>query len=1091
MTNDLQLSFIFLSNIITFYLPTSSPISFHLTLPSQIYILFSTMKGDKIMQCPKCKSDNPDKSIFCANCGTQIRESEEKPLPTQTIEAPREELTTGSTFAGRYQIIEELGKGGMGKVYKAHDTEIKEKVALKLLKPEISADNKTIERFQNELKFARKIGHRNVCRMYDLNKEEGNYYITMEYIEGQDLKGLIRQAGQLTVGKSIFIAKQVCDGLAEAHRLGVVHRDLKPQNIMIDRDGNARIMDFGIARSVSEKGITGAGVMIGTPEYMSPEQAEAKEVDRRTDIYSLGVILYEMLTGFVPFEGDTALSIAMKHKGEIPKDPKEHNPQIRDDLSHIILKCMEKDKAKRYQNVEDLLLDLNSIEEGMPTTEKIIPKRTPLTSKEITVTFGVKRLIVPALVFLAIIIAGVIFWRFVLKGKPALLPSERHSIAVISFKNQTGDQAYNYLQDAIPNLLITSLEQSGYFQVATWERLRDLLKQMGREDVEVIDQDLGFELCRMEGIDAIVLGSFVKAGEMFATDVKVLDAHTKNLLKSASAKGEGEASILKSQIDELSTEISRGIGIPESRINSSQIRIADFTTSSLEAYNYFLRGRDDFHKFLYEDARRYLEKAVELDPTFAFAYVYLAFTHENLGYADLRDEAYKKAKAYSEKTTEKERLLIDAAYAFFIDRDSEKGRQLLLEVTQKFPKEKRGHYWLGLYYLMRDEFEKTIEENKKALELDPDYGDALNQIAYAYIALGNFEKAIENLQRYTTVSPGDPNPLDSMAELYFRMGRIDEALEKYKEVLEVKSDFYLAMWNIGYVYAFAQNHSEAMRWFDRFIEETPTPGTKAEAYAWRGFYLYWLGQRDRALGDLEVATELAESVGNEEWIGRIHRILGWIYYDEGNYNLSREHFEEWLDVRKELRPSFIPYYVACYNFYLGLVDLKEGQFDLARSKLDIIQSYLPDITSDRNIAEFYHDFLLRELLLAEDSIGEVISTSKEASSIGAFSSMYPSNLLPVNFPFERDILARAYLRNGEVAKAIAEYERLITFDPKNTERILIHPRLYYKLALLYEQQDNTIKAIECYEKFLDLWREADPGITEVEAARERLAGLSE
>ncbi|MGD8540397.1 MAG: protein kinase [Candidatus Aminicenantes bacterium] len=1041
-------------------------------------------------QCPKCKADNPETKQFCGDCGTQLTPAKEIPIPTQTIEAPREELTTGSTFAGRYQIIEELGKGGMGKVYKAHDSEIREKVALKLLKPEISADNKTIERFQNELKFSRKIGHRNVCRMYDLNKEEGNYYITMEYIEGQDLKGLIRQAGQLTVGKSIFIAKQVCDGLAEAHRLGVVHRDLKPQNIMIDREGNARIMDFGIARSISEKGITGAGVMIGTPEYMSPEQAEAKEVDKRSDIYSLGVIMYEMLTGRVPFEGDTALSIAMKHKGEIPKDPKELNPQIPDDLNRIILRCMEKDKAKRYQNVEDLLSELDTIEKGMPTTEKIVPKRKPLTSKEITVTFGVKKLLIPALVLLAIIIAGMIFWRFVLKGKPALLPSERHSIAVISFKNQTGDQAYNYLQDAIPNLLITSLEQSGYFQVATWERLHDLLKQMGKKDVEVIDEDLGFELCRMEGIDAIVLGSFVKAGEMFATDVKVLDAHTKSLLKSASARGEGEGSILKSQIDELSTEISRGIGIPESRINSSQIKIADYTTSSMEAYNYFLRGRDDWRKFLYEDARRYLEKAVELDPTFAFAHLYLALTYNDLGYSDLRDEAYEKAKANSEKTTEKERLFIDAAYAYFVGRDSEKFFRLVSKITQRFPKEKQGHYWLGLYYQIGEEnFEKAIEEYTKVLELDPDYGYGLNQMAYAHSDLGNYEKAIEYLQRYTSVSPGDPNPLDSMAELYFTMGRIDEALEKYKEALEVKPDFYLAIQNIGYVYAFAQNHLEALRWFDRFVEESPTPGTKAEAYAWRGFYLCWLGQQVRAMDDFEVAAELAESVGNKEWIGHIHRILGWVYYDQGNLKLSREHFKEWLDVRKELRTSISSYNTACYNFYLGLVDLKEGQFDSARSKLDIIQSHLPDITSNKDMAEFYHDFLLGELLLAEGSIEEAIRTSTEASSIGAYSSMYVSNLLPHNFPFEKDTLARAYLKVGDIDKAIVEYKRLITFDPNTLERSLVHPRYYYKLAKLYEQKGQKAKAIEHYEKFLELWKDADPGIFEVEDARERLMGL--
>ncbi|NIQ18411.1 MAG: protein kinase [Candidatus Aenigmarchaeota archaeon] len=243
------------------------------------------------IKCPKCKTENTADSEFCKKCATPLPSSKEIPV-TETLETPKEELTTGSIFAGRYQIIEELGKGGMGKVYRALDKKLNEEVALKLIKPEIASDKKTLERFNNELKFARKIAHKNVGRMYELMEEKGTHFITMEYVPGQDLRGLIRQTGQLTVGTAISITKQVCEGLTEAHRLGVIHRDLKPQNIMIDKEGSARIMDFGIARSVSGKGITGAGVMVGTPEYMSPEQVESKETDQRSDIYSLGVILY-------------------------------------------------------------------------------------------------------------------------------------------------------------------------------------------------------------------------------------------------------------------------------------------------------------------------------------------------------------------------------------------------------------------------------------------------------------------------------------------------------------------------------------------------------------------------------------------------------------------------------------------------------------------------------------------------------------------------------------------------------------------------------------------------------------------------------
>jgi Tol biopolymer transport system component/tRNA A-37 threonylcarbamoyl transferase component Bud32 len=333
-------------------------------------------------KCPKCHSDNPDTQRFCGECGTQIIPSEKIPVsPTKTLETPAKEFTRGTIFAERYDFIEELGTGGMGKVYKVFDKKIKEEVALKILKSEIASDKRTIERFSNELKLARKIVHKNVGRMYELMEAEGIHYITMEYVPGEDLKSFIRRSEQLTVGKAISITKQVCEGLSEAHKLGVVHRDLKPQNIMIDKEGNARIMDFGIARSVKGKGITGAGVMIGTPEYMSPEQVEGKEIDQRSDIYSLGVNIYEMVTGHVPFEGDTPFTIGVKHKTELPRDPRELNTQIPEDLSHLILRCLEKDKENRYQSASEVRSELESIEKVIPTAVSISPKKESKPAK--------------------------------------------------------------------------------------------------------------------------------------------------------------------------------------------------------------------------------------------------------------------------------------------------------------------------------------------------------------------------------------------------------------------------------------------------------------------------------------------------------------------------------------------------------------------------------------------------------------------------------------------------------------------------------------------------------------------------------------
>ena len=344
------------------------------------------------MKCPKCHSENTDTAKYCSECATSLTHSEDiQPSFTKTLETPVEELNRGTLFSDRYEIIEELGKGGMGKVYRVEDTKTKEEIALKLIKPEIATDKKTIERFRNELTMARKIRHKNICGMYDFDEDKGTYYITMEFVPGEDLKSFIRRSGQLAVGTTIKIAKQICEGLSEAHRLGVVHRDLKSNNIMIDKEGNARIMDFGIARSLKAKGITGAGVMIGTPEYMSPEQVEGKEVDQRSDIYSLGIILFEMVTGKVPFEGDTAFTIGMKHKSEPPTDPKQINVQIPESLNRLILKCLEKDRNLRYQSCEELLNHLKSTDEDLETKVSDIimpPKAVGSRRKRVAVFVG-------------------------------------------------------------------------------------------------------------------------------------------------------------------------------------------------------------------------------------------------------------------------------------------------------------------------------------------------------------------------------------------------------------------------------------------------------------------------------------------------------------------------------------------------------------------------------------------------------------------------------------------------------------------------------------------------------------------------------
>jgi len=377
--------------------------------------------------CPGCRTANPGDSRFCASCAAPLKGTTAATSSngSKTMRASTVEMARGNRLAGRYEIIEELGQGGMGKVFKVYDHKISEVIALKLIRPEIGVQEKAIERFKNELKFTRKIAHRNICRMYDLGETDFVHYITMEYVAGEDLKRFVKRAGPLMAGKAIAIARQVCEGLAEAHRDGAVHRDLKPQNIMIDQEGNAKIMDFGIARFTDMDRMTGSGVMIGTPEYMSPEQAELLEVDPRADLYALGVVLFEMVTGKVPFEGNTPLSLAMKHKTEKPRNVRELNPQISVGLAAVIAKCLEKDRDKRYASAEELKTALVAADQDLATAERVIlPKISKTkaskekTPKEITPGTADARKKMIVIAAAAVVVAVVALVLFLPKSGP-------------------------------------------------------------------------------------------------------------------------------------------------------------------------------------------------------------------------------------------------------------------------------------------------------------------------------------------------------------------------------------------------------------------------------------------------------------------------------------------------------------------------------------------------------------------------------------------------------------------------------------------------------------------------------------------------
>ncbi len=987
----------------------------------------------------------------------------------------------GSTVS-HYKILEKLGGGGMGVVYKAEDTKLKRTVALKFLPLDMTQDPEAKQRFTKEAQTASSLDHPNICTIYEVDEtEDGRLFISMAFYKGETLKRKIKR-GPLNLQEAINITTQVAQGLAKAHSKRIVHRDIKPENIFITEDGEVKILDFGLAKLAGETRITKTGTAVGTVAYMSPEQIHGNKINHQTDIWSLGVVLYEMLTGRLPFKGKHWEELIYLIFKETPQLMKQLRHDVPEQLDQVVTKMLNKDIRDRYHDTTTLITDLKTID--LSTYAPAVPQ--PLYAKvaQILNRREPQRIIISVLAVTVLIIAFFFTQPLLFRGTTEM---RRKPIAVMTFKNLTGESSLGYLSEAIPNLLITNLEQSENFAVMTWERMHDLLKTMGKEDAEIINEELGFELCRMDGIKTIVLGSYTKAGDIFATDVKVLDVKTKKLLRSASSRGEGISSILQNQIDELSIDISRSVGISEEKIEVAQPRVVDVTSTSMEAYNYFLRGRDDFEKKYYDDARKFLEKAVEIDSMFAVAYLYLAETYHSLENFIQRDKAYEKAKAFSKRATEKDRLYIEEGYASTVEEDTEKSLRILKHMAVRYPKEKRAHYSLATHYWHSELYDESIAELTKTLKLDPNYGSAISLLAYCYLWKKEYNRAIEYYSRYALLSPGDADPFDSMGELYFRTGKLDEALSKYEEALEVKPDFG-SEWKIAYVYALKEDYTEAINWVDRYIDRAPSPGLKALGYTWKAFYSFWQGRYDECLSHMRLAIDLGEPLGELWYRAAFDWLKGTIHYELGEFELSRSCYENSLNLHIKNTPQDSLYHIAHLNYEFGLLDLKEGKIDPAKSRLAVMPTHQPKYDSwyDEHLV-FVRVLFYGEILLAQDSLEQAIAVCREAST--SIPSMWHGYLIDYNLPLMQDILARAYHRKGEIDKAISEYEQLATFNPMIQDRRLIHPKYHYRLAKVYEEKGQKLKAIQQYEKFLELWENADEHLPEPIDARERLKKL--
>jgi len=731
------------------------------------------------MVCPACSYENPETSVQCAKCTTPL------PLTDQTLATSGQgwsvpaaegvisatalvQLSPGTSIGSRYEIVRLLGQGGMGAVYQAHDKELERQVAIKVIRADMAANPEILQRFKQELILARQITHKNVIRIFDLGQADGIKFITMEYIEGENLQGVLRRKKKLEPAEAANILAQVCRALEAAHNEGVIHRDLKPQNIMLDKSGRAYVMDFGIARSMLGAGMTQTGALIGTPDYMSPEQAKGQTLDARSDLFSIGIIFYEMLSGQVPFDADTTMGKLWKRTNEPARPLDELDKTIPRPLSDIVRKCLEIDPQKRFANAGELLHQIEKWQ-GPAAGTRVV-------SLPVTVLPGSGKWLATAALG-ALVIAGIFFFRSRITPH-ATAPHSPVTLLIADFENKTGDSVFD---GTLEPMLGIALEGAPF--ISSINRLQ-AKKDAARlqPGAAHLDASLAQLVARSEGVNAVVTGSIAQEGSGYKVYVTTLDPATGKTILKEQRDASNKQDVLAAA-GKLAESIRKGLGdtSPES---AQQAAAETFSAGSLEAAHAYAVGQDFQMAAKWDDALKAYAQAEELDPNLGRAYAGTAAIYYDLGKRKEAEKYYGLALSHIDRMTDREKYRTRSGY-YLLMRNEPKAMEELSALVSQFPADTAGHANLAFAYFLSRDMNKALAEQKRALVISPH--SILQRNNYSMYALydGDFDTALREAQSILQENPKFEQALRTSALAELGLGNTQAAQADYEKLQAV------------------------------------------------------------------------------------------------------------------------------------------------------------------------------------------------------------------------------------------------------------------------------------------------------------------